>query len=626
MDDGRELPLVKVETTSESHPFYTGTQKAWTLGGRVESSATSSRAPEEMTRDRVDDQGSRNSAAFFARPPRLSIMAPSPGRRQPPALVPSCAAAPAALALLLLAPPTCCRACSAATRGTRRHWPPSARWLASPTGQTVWPAAWAGSPDADAWCPTGSGAVPFSVRPGPRCWHAHAFAAAACALSSVRPGMAPPPPGAHRAAQPCPCLRRRGRLVDYARAGGADGACCMIDPGPAAWHEMTPELAQFSAAALAYLAWRRRSGIWQAMAAVLALPVLGGSGAPWSRPGDWALLLAASIGSDTTVPRMACAGVLAAAIALAFATLTLAHDWHRGAALRRPGGALPVAVVHVAGLAALALWTLCGAGDDLRHAHLHLAVPFWGGGDRRPATCRWRTGADAGPALSMLAFSRCRPLQRTACRDRLVLGVLLHRRCAHHGVGHLQFRSWERQATGANVRCCPGFVGQFSKPRPSAAAVAARWPGCEVCCAGASGPPAPDLEGLVPPARRVALAARDDADAAMAGATTRAATACRSSASRSYTSCDHRELARPAGGARSISRPAWMCWNCRRSRSPGLTTCAVLETASAPAAEVAWTGKWITRRGARPIARSGDLPGAWARAADLPGRPVYHAA
>ena len=37
LDDGRELPLVKVETTSETHPFYTGTQKSVdSLGGRVE--------------------------------------------------------------------------------------------------------------------------------------------------------------------------------------------------------------------------------------------------------------------------------------------------------------------------------------------------------------------------------------------------------------------------------------------------------------------------------------------------------------------------------------------------------------------------------------------------------------
>jgi large subunit ribosomal protein L31 len=37
MEDGRELPLVKVEVTSETHPFYTGTQKSIdNLGGRVE--------------------------------------------------------------------------------------------------------------------------------------------------------------------------------------------------------------------------------------------------------------------------------------------------------------------------------------------------------------------------------------------------------------------------------------------------------------------------------------------------------------------------------------------------------------------------------------------------------------
>jgi large subunit ribosomal protein L31 len=37
MDDGRDLPLFKLETTSESHPFYTGTQKSVdNMGGRVE--------------------------------------------------------------------------------------------------------------------------------------------------------------------------------------------------------------------------------------------------------------------------------------------------------------------------------------------------------------------------------------------------------------------------------------------------------------------------------------------------------------------------------------------------------------------------------------------------------------
>jgi large subunit ribosomal protein L31 len=37
MDDGLELPLYKLDTSSESHPFYTGTQKSVdTMGGRVE--------------------------------------------------------------------------------------------------------------------------------------------------------------------------------------------------------------------------------------------------------------------------------------------------------------------------------------------------------------------------------------------------------------------------------------------------------------------------------------------------------------------------------------------------------------------------------------------------------------
>lgn len=37
LEDGRELPLFKLETSSESHPFYTGTQKSVdSLGGRVE--------------------------------------------------------------------------------------------------------------------------------------------------------------------------------------------------------------------------------------------------------------------------------------------------------------------------------------------------------------------------------------------------------------------------------------------------------------------------------------------------------------------------------------------------------------------------------------------------------------
>jgi large subunit ribosomal protein L31 len=37
MDDGKDMPLYKLDTSSESHPFYTGTQKSVdTMGGRVE--------------------------------------------------------------------------------------------------------------------------------------------------------------------------------------------------------------------------------------------------------------------------------------------------------------------------------------------------------------------------------------------------------------------------------------------------------------------------------------------------------------------------------------------------------------------------------------------------------------
>jgi large subunit ribosomal protein L31 len=37
MADGKELPLYKLDTSSESHPFYTGTQKSVdNMGGRVE--------------------------------------------------------------------------------------------------------------------------------------------------------------------------------------------------------------------------------------------------------------------------------------------------------------------------------------------------------------------------------------------------------------------------------------------------------------------------------------------------------------------------------------------------------------------------------------------------------------
>jgi large subunit ribosomal protein L31 len=34
--DGKEYPLAKIEVSSESHPFYTGTQKIMDTAGRVE--------------------------------------------------------------------------------------------------------------------------------------------------------------------------------------------------------------------------------------------------------------------------------------------------------------------------------------------------------------------------------------------------------------------------------------------------------------------------------------------------------------------------------------------------------------------------------------------------------------
>ena len=35
-EDGKEYPLAKIETSWESHPFYTGTQKIMDTAGRVE--------------------------------------------------------------------------------------------------------------------------------------------------------------------------------------------------------------------------------------------------------------------------------------------------------------------------------------------------------------------------------------------------------------------------------------------------------------------------------------------------------------------------------------------------------------------------------------------------------------
>ena len=36
LDDGREMPLFKLETSSESHPFYTGKSKLVDTAGRID--------------------------------------------------------------------------------------------------------------------------------------------------------------------------------------------------------------------------------------------------------------------------------------------------------------------------------------------------------------------------------------------------------------------------------------------------------------------------------------------------------------------------------------------------------------------------------------------------------------
>jgi large subunit ribosomal protein L31 len=35
-EDGKEYPIIKLETSSQSHPFYTGKQKTVDAGGRVD--------------------------------------------------------------------------------------------------------------------------------------------------------------------------------------------------------------------------------------------------------------------------------------------------------------------------------------------------------------------------------------------------------------------------------------------------------------------------------------------------------------------------------------------------------------------------------------------------------------
>ena len=137
MDDGRELPLFKLETTSESHPFYTGTQKSVdSLGGRVEKFRNKfAHLAQEviLRRTRLDKAA---SAAFFAGQLRAAPFVAAPLRhdRRPdalnspnPALVTQRAAQRLPrLALLLFCAAYVLPGCSAATPGRTPTSPPSA--------------------------------------------------------------------------------------------------------------------------------------------------------------------------------------------------------------------------------------------------------------------------------------------------------------------------------------------------------------------------------------------------------------------------------------------------------------------------------------------------------------------
>ena len=138
MEDGRELPLFKLETTSETHPFYTGTQKSVdSMGGRVEKFRNrfgkTTRRRLQVRQALVRVEGSPvYRAAFFLLAGHSHLHAPlesadasdrCPERRAPPA---ARRAADAAVR------PTCCPASSAAGPGrtptssrsaTCRRWP-----------------------------------------------------------------------------------------------------------------------------------------------------------------------------------------------------------------------------------------------------------------------------------------------------------------------------------------------------------------------------------------------------------------------------------------------------------------------------------------------------------------------
>jgi large subunit ribosomal protein L31 len=64
-EDGKEYPLSKIETSSESHPFYTGTQKIMDTAGRVEKfrQKFGSKAVAKSTGDGVAKTAEKKAAA-----------------------------------------------------------------------------------------------------------------------------------------------------------------------------------------------------------------------------------------------------------------------------------------------------------------------------------------------------------------------------------------------------------------------------------------------------------------------------------------------------------------------------------------------------------------------------------
>ena len=147
----RAAAATSSRSTSESHPFYTGTQKSVdSLGGRVEKFRNKFAHLEHQEVSRSQAPAERQLRLPFLRPLRpgrrgfccIIRRAPHAARVNSPnpALVSQREAEPLPRlrAASASAPPTCCPACSAATRGRAPTSPRSATSSTSPQGQTSW--------------------------------------------------------------------------------------------------------------------------------------------------------------------------------------------------------------------------------------------------------------------------------------------------------------------------------------------------------------------------------------------------------------------------------------------------------------------------------------------------------